>query len=291
MSRAGGRRADPAPSVILVDGRPAQTVPADDRALAYGDGLFETIAIHDAIPQHWALHYARLREGADRLAIPCPPEAVWLQDLARAVGPRPAARSVLKLVLSRGSGPRGYAPPVHANPRRVLSLSPWPAPTPIPRAEWSAIVCRTGLGRNPLLAGIKHLNRLEQVLAAREVAVAGADEGIMLDDRRAVIAGTRTNLFLVIAGRLVTPLVDQCGVAGVMRRVILDVAEQARLPSELRRVSQRDLREAREALVCNSLLGLVPVATLRGQRFTRRYPAREVGERLQCLLAERALLP
>lgn len=261
----------------MVDGDRANVVFCTDRALAYGDGVFETIALVNARPQHWARHFARLTEGATRLFLTCPTESVWLSDIDKLLAwgiTRP--RAVLKLLLSRGSGRRGYAPDPTATPTRIAQLTDWPV-SPGRQAPFIAIECETPLGRNPALAGLKHLNRLEQVLGAREVALAGAHEGIMCDVEGNLIAGTRSNLFLVMVGQLWTPLLTHSGIAGVMRGVVLECATAWGIKVHEANLSATELAGCEALFFTNSILGIQPVHALH-----QKHGVRE----LDCALAE-----
>lgn len=274
-----------------VDGIPGDAVPLDDRGFNYGDGLFETIALRRGEPRHWLRHLARLSEGAARLGFESPASEQLLADL-RAALPSPAPdRLVAKLIVTRGSGGRGYAPPEPCQPRRIVRLSPWPEwPTAYATDGIDLVRCATPLGRNPALAGLKHLNRLEQVLAGRELAARGAVEGLMSDDRGRVIEGTRTNVFAVIRGELQTPMLDECGIAGVMRGVVADLARELGVPVRETRLTHSALEAADELFVCNSLIGLWPVRSI-AEEGGRIFGARPLTRVLLEALRDRDLLP
>ncbi len=277
--------------MTYVDGQPADSLPIDDRGLSYGDGLFETLALRHGEPQHWDLHHARLVDGAARLGIDCPAADLLRQDLAAAL-PSPApSRLVAKIMLTRGSGGRGYAPPVPSHPRRIVRLSAWPEwPQSYADEGIPLSLCATPLGRNPVLAGLKHLNRLEQVMASRELAAAGAVEGLMFDDLARLIEGTRTNVFLVAGRELLTPRLDQCGIAGVMRAVIMDLARSLSLHVSETRVERSLLYSANELFVCNSLIGIWPVREILSP-IGRSFSSMPVTRRLMLELAARDLAP
>ncbi len=244
--------------LTLVNGERTNTLDCADRALAYGDGLFETIALLDSQPQHWPRHFARLQDGAARLYLECPAENVWRGDLETLLASNiPPPRAVLKLLLSRGRGRRGYAPDPTQPPTRIAQLLAWPTLSEPP--SFVAIECETRLARNPALAGIKHLNRLEQVLGAREVGLANAHEGFMYDVDGNLIEGTRSNLFLAFKRQLWTPLLTHSGVAGVMRSVVLDHAREWGFEVHQKTLSQQDLTRCEEAFFTNSLLGVQAV--------------------------------
>ncbi|MHA6193767.1 aminodeoxychorismate lyase [Pseudomonas wadenswilerensis] len=240
-----------------VDGRSADTLALQSRGLAYGDGLFETIAVNAGKPSLLDYHLDRLALGCRRLAI----EADF--PLIREETCRYAALlgdGVLKLILTRGDSQRGYAAAVGATPRRILQGNPAPA-YPAEHAEQGVRLfpCRTRLAEQPLLAGLKHLNRLEQVLARAEWQGTEYAEGLMLDMSGRVIEGVYSNLFLVRDGQLFTADLGRCGVAGVMRAALLDAAAREGISASVRDLSLDDLQQADELFLCNSVYGVWPV--------------------------------
>lgn len=245
--------------MILIDGQRTELVAADDRGLHYGDGVFETIATVKGRPQLWSRHMARLVEGCRRLAIP-PPDENLLRAEAEQLMAIPQERAVLKIIVTRGSGGRGYRPPAACQPRRLLYLSPWPEyPASWARHGVEVHLCGTRLACNPALAGIKHLNRLEQVLARAEWDDPAIAEGLMLDTDGHVIEGTMSNLWLVQEGCLLTPSLERCGVAGVMRAHLLAQARELGLACSEAVLELSDLEQAEEVFLSNSLIGIWPV--------------------------------
>lgn len=246
----------------LVNGRRSACLDPGDRGLHYGDGLFETIAIQRGRPRWLDRHLARLQEGARRLGMP-PPDGGQLRREIDEVCRQ--EQGVLKILLTRGAAERGYRPPRQAQTTRIVAALPWPALDP---SNWTEGVkvrnCRLRLGRNPALAGLKHLNRLEQVLASAEWDDAQVAEGLMMDDRDQVIGGTRTNLFARIAGRWITPSVDQCGVAGVMRQAFREWTAAQGDPVVERAVPAAELGGATALLLTNALIGAWPVREFEG---------------------------
>ena len=199
----------------LVNGVEGGAIAADDRGLFYGDGLFETMAVRNGRIRCFGLHMSRLGSGCARLGIPMLPLSLLEEECLQVL--EGLGSGVVKLVLTRGTGPRGYRPPAEPTVTRIVIAS---APRAVPGHEDGIVVrvCDTRLALSPILAGIKHLNRLEQVLACAEWNDPAIAEGIMLaaDDR--VIGATAANLFVVRHGRLYTPEIRDCGVAGVMRQ-------------------------------------------------------------------------
>lgn len=226
---------------------------ADDRGFNYGDGVFETILVHDGQPVWWHEHWQRLARGAAVLGIALPDEdRVRREAVGLCVG---QARAVLKLVLTRGRGGRGYAPPAGAVPTCVLSLHAAPDATPAPIAiRW----CATTLAIQPVLAGIKHLNRLEQVLARAEWQDPAIAEGLMCDTAGRVVCATAANLFVRIDGTWRTPRIDNAGIAGLARDWLL--ANESGI--EVTVLGPETVESAQAVFLCNAVRGILPVARL-----------------------------
>ncbi len=258
----------------LVNGAAGESLSLHDRGLHYGDGLFETIAVVNGAMPLWSRHMDRLQRDARRLGM-SPPETSLLRDEAARLCAG-ARRAVLKIILTRGAG-RGYRFSPAMPPTRILYRYPWPD-YPSCHAEYGvrARVCELRLGRNPRLAGIKHLNRLEQVLARSEWEDENIAEGLLLDELGHVVEGTQSNLFVVRDGRLLTPALSYCGVAGVMRGLIMDEAPRLGIFCEEATLRLGDVLEADEVFFCNSLIGIWPVRAL-GEV---RYPPGEITSRL-----------
>ena len=248
---------------VLVDGRAEGHIDPLDRGLQYGDGLFETIAIAGGRPRFLDWHLERLSEGARRLGIPAPAAAVLCTEIAQAAL---ASECVVKVLLTRGSGERGYRAPRNPAPRRIVLGFDWPSSV-VKAAEEGVRVgwCRTRLGRNPALAGLKHLNRLEQVLARSEWDDGAVDEGLMQDDRGLVISATQANLFARLDGRWVTPRLDQCGVAGVMRRAFRHWHAGRGGSVDECELGMADVERASALVLTNALIGARPVRELAGR--------------------------
>lgn len=262
-----------------VDGEPAEGLSVRDRGLAYGDGLFETIRVRSGRPRLYERHLQRLREGCSRLHLACDLVVLRAEILAFCAE---LGEGVAKLLVTRGEGERGYAVP-KGPPRRILIGSGAPS-YPAANAEQGVrlFACSTRLAEQPQLAGLKHLNRLEQVLARAEWQDPDFAEGLMRDVSGRVIEGVFSNLFLVSDGRLVTPALQRCGVAGVMRAEIIDLARRSGIVVEIRDVSVDELLGADEVFLCNSLYGIWPVRGL----LTRHWSAGPLTRKLQGFLAE-----
>lgn len=245
----------------LINGSETDCLIVADRGLQYGDGLFETIAVHDGAPCLWHAHFDRLVRGADRLGIPCPPRELLLHECRQLAGGE--SSGVLKIILTRGSGGRGYGSPETPQSTRILTLHPWPDyPMAWGERGVDVIFCRTPLGENPVLAGLKHLNRLEQVIARSEWRDRGIAEGLMQDGRGRIIGGTMSNLFLIRDGRLFTPRLDTCGIAGTVRDLVLRLAGTFGSKVLERDIMHVDLFAADGLFLTNTLIGVWPVRHL-----------------------------
>ncbi|MCW8889792.1 MAG: aminodeoxychorismate lyase [Sedimenticola sp.] len=264
---------------MLINGKPETSVSADDRGIQYGDGLFETLAVRDGRPCLWHYHLERLHNGCQRLNIPLPNESLLYDELIREIGEQ--SQGVVKVIVTRGPGGRGYRPPQESSATRIIRWSESPN---YPEANYQQGIvtrlCSTRLGWNPALAGIKHLNRLEQVLARSEWSDPSIQEGLMMDSSGYVVEGTMSNLFVVQNGRLMTPDLSRCGVAGIMQGVVLRVAEALAIPVIVDNVTLHDLWNADALFVTNSLIGLWPVRELSGQAFDVSVIPRELISRV-----------
>lgn len=263
---------------MLINGVPSVTLSCADRGLAYGDGIFETIRFQNGKLLYEDLHLQRLARGCERLALQLD-IAVVRADLAAALRTAPEA-GVLKLIVTRAEGGRGYRPASKAA-NRILSLHPLPDYSPHqPEAGIHAFVCKLRMAAQPALAGIKHLNRLEQVLASSEWPDNSSLEGLMLDQDDRVIEGTRSNLFLAKAGRLHTPALGRCGIEGIMRQVLL---QEFSAEASVGDYTLADLRSADEVFFCNSVFGVWPLLALQAGDEQLRWTAGPFAGRAQAL--------
>lgn len=260
-----------------VDGAPATALPVDDRGLAYGDGLFETVRVIGGRAPLLSRHLARLADGARRLSIPLDAPAL-AGEVHAFLQANAAGDATVKIIVTRGSGGRGYRPEPAAVARRILLAFP-PSSSPAAHAldGIALFECRTRLALQPQLAGIKHLNRLEQVLARAEWQDARCAEGLLCDLEGRAIEGTMSNLFAVRDGELLTPRLDRCGVAGVMRGWLLERAATSGIPVRQAELLRGMLDTMDELFVCNSSIGIWPVRELG----TRRWQPGAVTRRLQ----------
>ncbi len=240
--------------MILLDGQVSNSPLLADRGLAYGDGLFETIALRDGQLLCWAAHMARLKRGCAVLGLPLPDSAQLLREAEQVAAGQ--SRGIVKILLTRGSGGRGYRPPQIVQVRRIISRHNWPADLDDTSRPVTAWICRQRLGFNPQLAGIKHLNRLEQVLASAEWPSIDYFEGLMLDLDGLVIAGIRSNVFVVHGRELHTPDLTRTGIAGIVRQAVIEATRRHGLEMRIGPLDRADLADADEMFLCNSVIGL-----------------------------------
>ena len=272
------------PELVWVDGRPASEVSALDRGLHFGEGLFETIACPHRSPRFLELHLERLAAGCTRLGLEAPAAAALGSEVRQLAAQ--GERGIIKVLVTRGEAvARGYALTGAEQPTRITLRYPWPEEDPaLSRDGVRVRVARTRLAENPALAGLKHCNRLEQVLARAEWSDPGIAEALMYSSSGALISGTMSNVFIVRDARLSTPRLDRCGVAGIMRRLVLTAAAQEGIAAEERTLGAEDLGAAQELFLTNALIGVRPVRELEGRTLSIGPVTRCLQERLAPLL-------
>lgn len=249
--------------MILINGQPETMLSVADRGLQYGDGLFETIPLRNGRLEYLNEHTKRLLRGCIRLQIDFNDIAALERELL-IVCNQISGDGVIKIIITRGSGGRGYKPPKDSIPQRIITFHPLPDYPVNHESGITVQLCSTRLAKNPLLAGIKHLNRLEQVIARNEWDSADIAEGLMLNYDDELIEGTMSNVFLVNNGCLLTPNLNSCGIEGVMRERILALACTLDIPHEIVTLTLDDLYQADEVFVTNSLIRVWPVTALHG---------------------------
>ncbi|TDR39375.1 aminodeoxychorismate lyase apoprotein [Tahibacter aquaticus] len=246
---------------IRVNGEACAQLPAQDRGLLYGDGLFETVLFRQGNAPLWPRHAERLLQGLARLRIAAPDMDALLAEAGGLCSD--LDRAVVRISITRGSGERGYALPLQPVPTRILMA----AAAPPPPRDWyvqgiRVRCCSLQLAAQPVLAGMKHLNRLEQVLARAEWTDAAIVEGLLGDREGHVVSATAANLFACVDGQLLTPALDRCGVAGVARAEVL-----ARRDAAVRNITWEELMRAEEIFLTSSVRGIVPVRAVDAREF------------------------
>lgn len=254
----------------LINGEASDAINVDDRAVQYGDGVFETIAIRHAEARFWPLHFERLQSGCARLSLGAPDEAQLKDelDMALKVSSADPAFAVAKIIISAGQGPRGYRRARGiSNTRMVRVFESRPRPRNDYQKGVAVTRCQTRLAQQPQLAGIKTLNCLEQVLGQNELHDTEFAEGLMLDTDDRLVCGTMSNVFLVKKNKVYTPAITRCGVSGVMRRKVVELMEGHDIDYEVIDLGRDAVSSADELFLSNSQFGVLPVRQYGETRF------------------------
>jgi 4-amino-4-deoxychorismate lyase len=262
---------------MLVNGAPGNTINAEDRGLAYGDGVFRTLRMQAGRPVCWERQYAKLQRDCGALKISCPSALVLSSELQQLAKTQP--ESIAKIIITRGVSSRGYAPSAQTEATRILSISPVTQyPSDFAKSGVRMHVCKVRLGHQLLLAGIKHLNRLENVLAASEWQDKDMPEGLLTDVAGNIISGTRSNLFMLRGNILYTPNLSRCGVAGVQRDRVMDWSKQHGVTCKIADFHMEELAQADEIFLVNSVFGLWPIREVAEYRRTQHPMAWKIQE-------------
>lgn len=263
----------------LINGKATTEISFYDRGLQYGDGVFETIVVDKGKLLCWEEHISRLQSGCERLNIPfqennsLKTETLSLIDSDK--------KSVIKIIITRGQGGRGYAIPENPEPTRIISLYPFPEYPTDNSNGVTARICDYRYANNTALAGVKHMNRLEQIIARSEWSDSTVAEGIVLDQENNVIEGTMSNIFYVKNNTLFTSDVSHCGVEGVIRNKILELAPTLGISAKVKLISLENLNQADEIFVCNSVIGVWPVTKLEKNTLSVGNITKQVKQALQ----------
>jgi len=244
---------------ILVNGHEKSSVDARDRGLQYGDGIFETIAYKNGQLQLWNEHMQRMQHSAERLSLSQVDEALWLDDIKKL---NLSNDAVIKLTLTRGVSGRGYAYGNNDVTCRISAVYSWPEYTESNSLGVTACLCETPVSVNSALAGIKHLNRLDNVLARNEWSDSHIAEGFMLDHSLHIIEGTMSNVFCVLDDEIYTPSLENSGVAGVMRQHVMNLADINNIPVNVIDISEQNFLQMDSIFITNSLIGIWPVTKI-----------------------------
>ncbi|MDP2071543.1 aminodeoxychorismate lyase [Methylotenera sp.] len=250
----------------IINGDFNQVITPLDRGFAYGDGVFRTMLMRNGQPECWPLHYQKLVADCAAIGIVCPSAELLMNDMQQLISIKELTdnlSSVIKVIITRGEGERGYAVPAVTNPTRVIVKSAMPS-----YAKENFVigvnlhVCKTRLAVQTKLAGIKHLNRLENVMARMEWHDENIFDGVMLDQYENVIECTMSNIFARFDKVLVTPDLSQCGVAGMTRQRIMGLVSSLNLTVEVEALPLIKLTQADEVIICNSLYGAFQVSKI-----------------------------
>lgn len=253
----------------IINGNFHQAISPLDRGFAYGDGVFRTMTVRNNIPQHWPQHYQKLAADCAVIGIVCPSAELLISDFHQLFTEAHTApvsifkantASVAKIIITRGEAERGYALPAITSPMRVIVRSALQDFAPINYTNGVQLhVCDTRLAAQPKLAGIKHLNRLENVIARMEWQDEAIFDGLLMDNQDNVIEGTMSNIFARYGSLLLTPDLRQCGVAGITRDQIISFSTLLGLSISITELPLARLMEADEIIICNSLYGAFQV--------------------------------
>jgi 4-amino-4-deoxychorismate lyase len=259
----------------LINGATSDTISVNDRGLLYGDGVFRTLLLRKGKVLQWHRHYARLLKDCTSLNFICPPETLLNAELIDLIGD--VKDGVIKVIVTRGLSQRGYAPARQSVVTRILSLTPLPTyPDSFAEQGVRLHLCHLRLGVQPRLAGVKHLNRLENVLAAAEWDDPEIADGLLLDEIGNVIEGVRSNIFMVKDGELMTPDLSRCGVSGVQRERLMEWAAQQDVICKSRDITLDELVSADEIFLVNSVIGLWPIREIIGYYQCAHHPVAQV---------------
>jgi 4-amino-4-deoxychorismate lyase len=271
---------------VLLNGSPAQQVSPFDRAVHFGDGLFETIACRSGRPRFLTLHLERLQLGCQRLGIE-PGNLDEVRAEVRSLAGE-VENSIVKVILTRGTAlARGYGVTGREKAMRITFRYAWPPETATESQDGVRVrTAKLRLGENPALAGLKHCNRLEQILARQEWSDPGIAESLLFSSSGRLVSGTMSNVFIVEGSRLRTPRLDLCGVAGVMRHVVLREAERAGISVQEDVLGVDDVHKASELFLTNARIGLWPLRELDGHALQPGGTTRRLQQILTPLLEE-----
>ncbi len=252
----------------LINGDFNQAISPLDRGFAYGDGVFRTMVIRSGLPVNWPLHYQKLVADCAAIGIVCPSAGLLMSDFLQLFSIEDVdseKQEVAKIMITRGEGERGYKPPAVTTPTRVIIKSAMPQYAKESYAGGVQLhVCNTRLSSQVKLAGVKHLNRLENILARMEWRDEDIFDGVLLDQQGGVIECTMSNIFARFDKVLVTPDLSECGVAGITRQRICDVSSALNLTAEVAQLSLSRMLQADELFICNSLYGAFQVSKIGG---------------------------
>lgn len=272
---------------IMVNGKLTDSITVADRGLQYGDGVWETLVVRDGKIMQLSRHLARLQKGVHALSIRGYRDALLLEELKQFLSRNltntaQAQPCILKIIVTRGLGGRGYNPQGCKHPTRILSLHPWPDyPVDYASTGVKITLCNSRLSHNPALSGFKHLNRLEQVLARAEFDD-HFQEGLVRDHHGHIIEATMSNVFIVQADkRIITPELSGCGIEGIARSCILDELQKMSVQVSVTNVSVEDVLQAQGVFLSNSVIQVWPVKQFQQRQYIIPEMVTTLQERLK----------
>lgn len=262
-------------SSMFVNGQPTTFISASDRGLVLGDGFFTTIHLKNGMPLFWDYHQTRLVQHAKKLGFPEPDTSSLKQQLVSLIPDGETGSICGKIIITRGAGGRGYSPSGCLKPTSIVSLHPYPSQY----VEWQKAgidigICDLRLGIQPMLAGLKTLNRLEQVLLKEELEQKNLAEALVLNATEHVVECVTANLFWRKNKQIFTPILDHSGVCGTMRMAILERLRSEKIQVHQVKADLSDVLSADELWISNALMGVVPVRAVNQQQFKESKSAR-----------------
>jgi len=263
----------------LINGKDCDQIEIFDRALQYGDGIFETIPIQNRKILCIDEHLDRLEKGCERIKISIPDKSIIKNEISSLIDTNDQA--VIKIIISRGQGERGYKIPDNIKPTRIISIFPWPDYSKeFSKSGIKTKVCSYRYSNNSVLAGVKHLNRLEQILARGEWSDNDIAEGIVMNSDNYVIEGTMSNIFCITDKILHTPDLSLCGIEGIVRDKIINLSNKFGFKIEIKKITLDFLLNAEEIFMCNSLIGIWPVNSIDGKLFLEHKETEKIKNKL-----------
>lgn len=268
----------------LINGEFSDGISPLDRGFAYGDGVFRTLKVVNGAPIKWSLQYQKLEQDCSAIGIVCPGAELLMHDIEILFADLPAEDAVAKIIITRGIGHRGYAIPAIVEPTRVVIQSAMPHYEVAYHQEGVELfLCETRLASQPQLAKIKHLNRLENILARAELTDSHFFDGLIRDTDGHVIECTSANLFIRNGKTLYTPSLENCGVAGVTRQSIMSIAPSLGYTVQEAEFTLAQLFGADEVIVSNSLYGAFQVKTIAEKKWAPQPLAEQIRTQLNAL--------
>lgn len=269
----------------LINGSYEHDLSALDRGFSYGDGVFRTMRVRNGLPVSWPFQYQKLVADCAAIGIVCPSAELLMADFQKLFEKELFFENsdlVAKIIITRGEGERGYAPPVITVPTRVLIKSNMPNYATDNYEQGVKLrICNIRLSAQPKLAGIKHLNRLENVLARMEWRDEAIFDGLLMDAQDNVIECTMSNIFIRCGSTLLTPDLSQCGVAGITRQRILGLGKPLGLDVFVKNFKLADLFQADEVVICNSLYGAFQVSSVD----EKIWPQQDLAEKIRKIVS------
>jgi len=269
----------------LVNGGFEQPVSVYDRGFTYGDGVFRTMRMRNGQPVSWPFHYQKLVADCAVIGIVCPSAELLMNDIQKLFAEDILSENlsqVAKIIITRGEGARGYAPPAVTVPTRVIVKSAMPHYAESNYQNGVKLhVCELRLAAQPKLAGIKHLNRLENILARMEWHDDAMFDGLLMDQAGNVIECTMSNIFARFGDKLLTPDLTRCGVAGITRQRILGLGKVLGVSCASGQMSLEHFLQADEIIICNSLYGVFQVNSVAG----KSWPQQDLALKIRNIIA------